>query len=343
MVIVGSLQERTRGNLLEVQSNAWTRFANKHSGAVMFTVDHETKRQETRVDSRWPKIALVTPVYNSVKYIEQTIRSVLAQGYPNLEYYIVDGGSTDGTVEVIREYEGLISGWTSEPDRGMYDAINKGFARTRGEIMGWISATDMFHVGGLLSVGAIFRELPDIEWITGRPTRFSEEGMTINVDGVPHWSRPRFLAGFNRYIQQESTFWRRSLWDRAGAYVNSSLRMNGDFELWLRFFRYARLYPADVIIGGFRLHDASLGLKHLEECHRLQEEMIVAELASTPGASIIRGFRHFNAFIKKIPIARYAWWHLIERRVPSIRGPDWPSTVRYDRNRGWMVSTGNIR
>src|SRR5215469_13570328 len=89
----------------------------------------------------WPRIALVTPVFNSGKYIEQTIRSVLAQGYPNLDYFIVDGGSTDGTLDIIRKYESQISGWISEPDNGMYDAINKGFARTSGEFFDYTRAT----------------------------------------------------------------------------------------------------------------------------------------------------------------------------------------------------------
>src|ERR1700675_2025349 len=117
----------------------------------MLATDSKTENREVRADARWPRIALVTPVFNSGKYIEHTIRSVLAQRYPNLEYYIVDGGSTDGTVGVIRKYEGLISGWISEPDNGMYDAINKGFARTTGEMMGWISATDKFHLRIALS------------------------------------------------------------------------------------------------------------------------------------------------------------------------------------------------
>src|SRR2546423_5595900 len=118
----------------------------------------------------WPRIALVTPVRNSGKYLEATIRSVLAQDYPNLDYFIVDGGSTDNSVEIIRKYEERISGWISEPDQGMYDAINKGFARTSGEIMGWISATDMLHTGGLKVVGSVFRDLPEVEWITGLPS-----------------------------------------------------------------------------------------------------------------------------------------------------------------------------
>ena len=293
------------------------------------------------VREAWPQISLVTPVLNSVNYIEQTIQSVLAQRYPNLEYFIVDGGSTDGTVDVIRSYEHRLAGWISEPDRGMYDALNKGFARTAGEVMGWISATDMLHLGGLLSVGAIFRDLPQVEWITGRPTRFNEEGMTICVDPVPHWSRPRFLAGFNRYIQQESTFWRRSLWNRAGGYLDSSLRMAGDFELWIRFFRHARLYPVSGIIGGFRLHDASLGLKQIDECHRLQEQMVIAELCRVPDSLGIRMFRVLNSAIKRIPVIRYCWWHLVERSLPNVPGPDWSPEIRFGEDRGWHL-TGRL-
>src|SRR4029077_16700927 len=111
----------------------------------------------------WPKISLVTPVFNSVGYLEARIRSVLSQQYPNLEYVIVDGGSTDGSVEIIRKYEPQLHAWVSEPDRGMYNAINKGFARSSGALMGWISATDLLHAGSLFVVGGVFPTLPRVE------------------------------------------------------------------------------------------------------------------------------------------------------------------------------------
>jgi glycosyltransferase involved in cell wall biosynthesis len=285
--------------------------------------------------AEWPRVALVTPVLNSGKYLEATIQSVLSQDYPNLEYYIVDGGSTDDTVDVIRKYEDRISGWTSEPDRGMYDALNKGFARTTGEIMGWISATDMLHLGGLRVVGSIFSQLPKVEWITGRPTQFSEEGMITAVGGIPHWTRTRFLAGFNRYIQQESTFWRRSLWNKAGGFLDSSLRMAGDFELWLRFFRHASLYSVDTIIGGFRVHEASLGLQRLGECHQLHDKMIRRELANSGNGFGVRLFRGVSGGIKRTPGLRYLWWRLVEQIVPFIPGPDWSPTIRFQSDRGW--------
>jgi glycosyltransferase involved in cell wall biosynthesis len=288
-------------------------------------------------DAAWPRIALVTPVFNSGKYIEQTIRSVLAQGYPNLDYFIVDGGSTDETLDVIRKYESQVSGWISEPDNGMYDALNKGFARTSGEIMTWISGTDQYHVGGFFTVASVFRDLPKVEWITGRPTWFSEEGMTIGILDLQRWARRRFLAGANRYIQQESTFWRRSLWDRAGGYVDASRRMSSDMELWVRFFRYAQLYSVDALIGGFRLHSDSLALSNLEMCYGIGDEIIDAELARSPGFGAVKLLRRMNRAIKRIPKMRVVWQRVVlnnlYRVLYKLPGPDWPPVIEYQWNK----------
>src|SRR5215472_1750538 len=279
-------------------------------------------------EREWPRIALVTPVRNSGKYLEQTIRSVLAQDYPNLDYFIVDGGSTDGAVEIIRKYEGQISGWLSEPDNGMYDAINKGFARTTGEIMGWISATDMLHVGGLRVAGSVFRDLPEVEWITGHGTYFNEEGMTVGMHAMPHWSRYRFLAGANRAIQQESTFWRRALWERAGGRVEDSLRYAADFELWVRFFRHAKLYSVDAFIGGFRVHGDSLGFRELELCAGIHNQVIEAELDRMPEGKWLRLFRKVHPALKRIPIIRGLWRRGVLNNLYRIPGPDWPPVIR---------------
>ena len=133
--------------------------------------EQESERAESAAGPGvWPRITLITAVFNSRKYIEQTIQSVLAQGYPNLEYVVIDGGSTDGTAEIVRSYAAQLAGWVSEPDRGMYDALNKGFARTSGEIMGWLNASDQLQAGALRSVGGAFRAFPEVEWITGRPS-----------------------------------------------------------------------------------------------------------------------------------------------------------------------------
>ena len=267
--------------------------------------------QSGTAPGEWPKISLITPVFNSARYLEATIRSVLSQQYPNLEYVIVDGGSTDGSVEIIRKYEPQLHAWVSESDRGMYDAINKGFARSSGELMGWISATDLLHAGSLFVVGGVFRQFPDVEWITGRPTGFNDDGMAVEVLKLRQWSRIPFLAGANRYIQQESTFWRRSLWDRAGGRVDDSRRSASDFELWVRFFRYAKLYPVDALIGGFRSHPDSLGLQNLEECHRIQEEIIASELALMPGVGALKFFRTLSTRALKNPLLAKPWTKLV--------------------------------
>jgi hypothetical protein len=283
-----------------------------------------------------PRIALVTPVFNSAKYIEQTIRSVLAQNYPNLEYFIIDGGSTDGTLDIIRKYESQISGWLSEPDKGMYDAINKGFARTTGEIMGWISATDQLHTGGLTVVGSVFRDLAEVEWITGRPTGFSDEGMTSVILDVPRWSRFRFLAGASRYIQQESTFWRRSLWDRAGGHTDASHRSASDFELWVRFFRYAKLYSVDALIGGFRAHADSDSIAAMENYNRICEEHVDGEMRSLKGAYSAKLFRNLTSVFQSVPKLRGAWNRFALRALYRVPGPDLPPIIEYRSNR-WVV------
>jgi len=283
-----------------------------------------------------PRISLVTPVYNSAKYIEQTIQSVLSQNYPNLEYFIIDGGSTDGTLDIIRKYESQISGWVSEPDKGMYDALNKGYARTSGEVMGWISATDQLHTGGLAVVGSVFRDLREVEWITGRPTGFNEEGMTTLVLDIPRWSRSRFLAGANRYIQQESTFWRRNLWERAGSHMDSSRRNGADFELWVRFFRHAKLYPVDALIGGFRAHGDSLGFLDTDATHRTHDEYIAAELAATPGLHSVKLFRRLGKFAQSVPKLQGLWNRTALRALYRFPGPDLPPVIRFHSGR-WTL------
>lgn len=265
----------------------------------------------------WPKITLVTPVLNAARYIEEAIRSVVYQGYPNLEYLIVDGGSTDGTVEIVRKYEQYLAWWVSEPDQGLYPALNKGFARSSGEIMGWINGTDMLHVGSLFVIGSVFRTFPQVEWITGTATFFNEQGMPTVVRPLQRWSRIRFLANGNRYIQQESTFWRRSLWEKAGGYVDASLKLFSDCELWARFFRYASLYTVGTLIGGYRCHQDSLGSQNVDKMQRIENEIIEAELKLVWWGVFLKSFRRINAAIQLVPKVRGVW-NLSLKRVPAL-------------------------
>jgi len=208
----------------------------------------------------FPKISIITPTYNSGKYLEETIKSVISQNYPDLEYIIIDGGSTDNTLEIIKKYSDYISFWVSEPDSGMYDAINKGFQKSTGEIMAWLNSDDIYHRGALLCVGGIFNDLPGVDWIVGKSCLFNREGICVKMNDYQSWSKNRMLIGDYKWIQQENVFWRRSLWDTSGARMNTSFKLAGDFELWMRFFDYSILYAVQTSFAGFRLHGKQLSV-----------------------------------------------------------------------------------
>lgn len=200
-----------------------------------------------------PKISVVTVSYNQGNYLEQTIRSVLDQNYPNLEYIIIDGGSTDQSVDIIRKYEKQLSYWVSEKDNGMYEALQKGFSRAGGEILCWINSDDKFHPGSFKTVASIFTDFPEVEWLIGMATIYNDSGETVYVKPFRKWSQKEIIVGANDHIQQESSFWKKSLWDRAGAKLDVNYKLAADFELWMRFFNHATLHSVRTILGGFRL------------------------------------------------------------------------------------------
>jgi glycosyltransferase involved in cell wall biosynthesis len=212
-----------------------------------------------------PRISVVTPALNQAPYIEATLRSVLDGPVQPAEYVVLDGGSTDGTAETIERYAGRLTSWASEPDNGQYDAIARGFERTTGDVMAWLNAGDVFLPWALQLAGDLFARFPEIEWLTTqRPVVLDEQGIAVQSEYVGGYARDSFRAGVNlpggtwfarAGIQQESTFWRRSLWERAGGRIATELRFAGDFELWLRFFEHSEPYAVDVPLGAHRVHE----------------------------------------------------------------------------------------
>lgn len=229
-------------------------------------------------------VSIVTPSYNSARYIERTIQSILRQDIPKLEYIIIDGNSQDGTQDIIRRYEDQLHYWISEPDKGMYDALQKGFDKSTGEIMGWLNSDDIYGDWTLKNVVTIFETFPEVEWITSlRPLIWDLKDNVVDVNVLPGYSKRGFFqgeySGVSRFIiqqiQQESTFWRRSLWDRAGARMDTSLRLAGDFELWSRFFQHSELIGVPIPLGGIMLHGEQMTV--LNQDKRDAEERQVLE------------------------------------------------------------------
>lgn len=220
---------------------------------------HEPERSPQTDALALPTISVVTPSMNQREFLASTMRSVLSQGYKALEYVVVDGGSKDGSVEVIESQAERLTWWVSEPDGGYADAINKGFSHTTGEVMCWINSSDMQYPWTLATVARIFSELPEVQWLMGIPSYFSSlddlpksmEGGTFNIYD--------FVAGHYRWVQQESVFWRRDLWERTGGRLNVGLKYAADFDLWLRFMPCTPLYHAGVVLGGYRDHGMRLG------------------------------------------------------------------------------------
>lgn len=215
------------------------------------------------------KISIVTPCYNMAAYIEQTIRSILSQGYDNLEYIIIDGGSTDGTTDIIERYRDSLAYYVSEPDKGMYDAINKGFAHATGDVIAWLNADDIYLPGALQTVNKVFTTFEDVEWINARNTYMSQDGSITQVlaknafrtreDIRNGWCRDELLG----FLMQEGMFWRRSLMDRAGG-LDTRYKYAGDYDLWMRFAQITDIHYVNVPLSAYRRRNDCLSTTQLD-------------------------------------------------------------------------------
>jgi len=207
-----------------------------------------------------PKITLVTPSYNQGGFIKQTIASVLSQGYSDLEYIVVDGGSTDDTLRILKDYGDRLD-WVSESDRGQSHAINKGLERATGEVVGFINSDDLLEPGALMRIGKYFSEHPKANWVTGKCRTIDHEGNEIRK-GITLYKNTWLLFRSKKillvlnYISQPATFWRREVMDEVG-YFGEQWKYAMDYDYWLRMMKKYNLYYLNSYLASFRVHPTS--------------------------------------------------------------------------------------
>lgn len=202
--------------------------------------------------SPWPKISVVTPSFNQGGFLEETIRSVLLQGYPELEYIVVDGGSSDNSVEILRKYEPWLAHWTSEPDLGQANAINKGFQKSSGHIMGWLNSDDCINPSALQRIAKQFMADNSIDIVCGFREVVSYDNKRLYIEA--HLRPDRYTLSRRCYVNQETIYWRRAVWENIGG-LDETFQYALDYELWQRMLKAG--YTFDLMpcfIGTFRAH-----------------------------------------------------------------------------------------
>lgn len=203
-----------------------------------------------------PRISIVTPSYNQARFLEATMRSVLDQGYPDLEYLVMDGGSTDGSVEIIETYQDRLTYWVSEPDQGQADAINRGFTRATGDILAWLNSDDTYEPGTLLAVAEAFARDPGARLVYGEGWYIDEMGNRVRpCRFVREAFRTRHLVNRDPILQQ-AAFWTRDLWTQVGP-LSETLNWVFDWDWFCRAHKLTHFCYLPRFLANYRVHGAA--------------------------------------------------------------------------------------
>ncbi|GAB4498168.1 MAG: hypothetical protein OHK0052_11060 [Anaerolineales bacterium] len=199
-----------------------------------------------------PLVSIVTPSYNQARFLEQTIQSVLSQDYPQVEYWVMDGGSNDGSVDILRKYDAQLAGWVSERDKGQTDAINKGFARATGQIFAWLNSDDYYYPGAIRAAVDFLQANPAVGMVYGNADLVDESGTRLGDFPARQTDYARLLTG-SVHIPQQAAFWRADLW-RQIAPLDESFYFAMDYDLWVRLAKLAPIVYTPQKWAAFRLH-----------------------------------------------------------------------------------------
>ena len=251
---------------------------------------------------RAPLVSIVTPSFNQAAFLEQTIRSVLEQNYPNIEYWVIDGGSTDHSVEIIKQYAPRLAGWLSEKDKGQADGINKGLAKATGEIIGWLNSDDLYYPGAIAGAVEDFRLHPEASFVFSDVESIDEHGNAFNLMRYDDWKLPDLMTF--HIIGQPGVFMRRAVLEQAG-YLDLNYNYLLDVQLWLRMAAIAEPYYApEEVWAAARIHSDAKNIAHAKdfgaEAFRLAkwlcEDQRFYPLSSKLFNKIWAGAHRLNAF-----------------------------------------------
>jgi glycosyltransferase involved in cell wall biosynthesis len=231
-----------------------------------------------KTNDHQPMVSIVTPSYNQGNYITQTIESVLTQNYPNIEYIVQDGASTDQTVSIIENrYREHLDSFESVPDRGQAHALNIGFRKSSGEIMSWLNSDDLLLPGAIAYMVNFFNQHPDVDALYGHRVIIDADNNEVGRWVLPLHSDE--ILFWNDFVPQETLFWRRSLWDKVGACINENYAFAMDWELLIRFIESgARIIRAPRFLGAFRVHATQkshkdVGSSGMREMSRIRKKI----------------------------------------------------------------------
>ncbi len=211
-----------------------------------------------------PLVTIITPSFNQARFLEATIQSVLSQDYPRIEYMIVDGGSNDGSVDVIKKYESRLTWWVSEKDRGQTDAINKGFAQAKGEILAWINSDDTYEPGAVSAAVKYLQDHPEVGMVYGDCNFINESGRVIGKFGSAQTNYRLLRQGY-AHIPQQTMFLRADLWKQVGP-LDPSFYFAMDYDLWTRIAARTEIKYVPQTWANFRLHTSGKTIAADDRC-----------------------------------------------------------------------------